>query len=298
MIKRGAFLGAIGLATTGCAQIAPHTSGESGPDNPTIVSLNPCTDAILAEIAAPEQVLALSHYSHDPRASSMELSKAKAFAVTGGSAEEVLALNPDVVLAGSFLAPATRAAFEDLGIRVETFGIARAVEDSLAQTRRLAKIVGREDAGEQLAQQIAAAASTGDTSRDTRGDTRGWGASKTAADNPSAVLWQPGQIVAGEQQLISDLLKRAGFSSHAAARGLGQADYVSLEMMLADPPDVLLVAGNSPAQRHDALEAMPETQIAPLPVNLLYCGGPTIIRAMEHLRQIRGVWAQDGQQPT
>ncbi|HCH95383.1 MAG TPA: iron ABC transporter substrate-binding protein, partial [Erythrobacter sp.] len=39
---------------------------------PTIVSLNPCTDAILAEVAAPGQLLAISHYSKDPRASSME----------------------------------------------------------------------------------------------------------------------------------------------------------------------------------------------------------------------------------
>ena len=61
---------------------------------PTIVSLNPCTDAILAEVAAPGQLLAISHYSKDPRASSMEAAVAARFAATGGTVEEVLALDP------------------------------------------------------------------------------------------------------------------------------------------------------------------------------------------------------------
>ena len=90
---------------------------------PTIVSLNPCTDAILAEVADPGQLLAISHYSHDPRATSMPLTQARRFRATGGTVEEVLALDPDVVVAGAFLPPATARAFERLGIRVETFGI-------------------------------------------------------------------------------------------------------------------------------------------------------------------------------
>ena len=61
--------------------------------------LNPCTDAILAEVAAPGQLLAISHYSKDPRASSMEAAVAARFAATGGTVEEVLAL--DIALLGN-----------------------------------------------------------------------------------------------------------------------------------------------------------------------------------------------------
>ena len=104
----------------GCAD-AP--SAPARLDHPSIVSLNPCTDAILAEVADPAQLLAISHYSHDPRATSMPPADARRFRATGGTLEEVLALDPDVVVAGAFLAPATAQALERLGIRVETFGI-------------------------------------------------------------------------------------------------------------------------------------------------------------------------------
>src|SRR5690606_30775566 len=108
-----------GMTMMGCAPTANIPASE----HPTIVSLNPCTDAILAEVADPAQLLAISHYSHDPRATSMPLAEARRLRATGGTVEEVLALDPDVVVAGAFLPPATAQAFDRLGIRVETFGI-------------------------------------------------------------------------------------------------------------------------------------------------------------------------------
>ncbi len=238
---------------------------------PTIVSLNPCTDAVLARIAPPEQVLALSHYSRNPAGSSIPQAEARRYGVTGGTVEEVLALDPDVVVAGSFLPPATRAAFTDLGIRVETFGIARTVADSIAQVRRLGAIAGRAAAAVRIADLIEAAASP-----------------DLAGKRPNAVLWQPGGIVPGEGELIDDLLARAGFTNHSAARGLGQASYLSLERVVADPPDVLLVAGDARAQQHPALRAAPAMRVERFDPSLLYCGGPTIIDAMARLRNIRG----------
>src|SRR5690606_14697762 len=125
--------------------------------HPTIVSLNPCADAILAEVAAPGQLLAISHYSHDPRASSMPIERARGYRATGGTVEEVLALDPDVVVASSFIAPATAQAFRRLGIRVETVGIAGSVADSAAQVRQLAALTGEEARGEALVAEIGQA---------------------------------------------------------------------------------------------------------------------------------------------
>ncbi len=262
---RAALLAALALA--GCA---PQPAQREASVLPTVVSLNPCTDAVLAEIAAPGQMLAISHYSHDPRATSMDIRTAHRFAATGGTVEEVLALDPDIVVAGSFLPPATRAAFDDLGIRVETFGIAATVEESADQVERLADAVGRPAAGKALAARIARAAEP-----------------VAAAKPVSTVLWQPGGIVPGEGALVSDLLRRAGFVSHSAARGYGQADHLSLEQVLADPPELLLVAGDTPAQRHPALRELDRTRAERFDPALLYCGGPTIERAMGRLREIR-----------
>ena len=56
------------LAMIGCS---PDRAPRAVNQAPTIVSLNPCLDAILVEIAEPDQVLALSHYSRDPGSSSI-----------------------------------------------------------------------------------------------------------------------------------------------------------------------------------------------------------------------------------
>ena len=68
------------VGVVGCAQASPAPS-----TRPTIVSLNPCTDAILAEVAEPAQLLAISHYSHDPQASSMPMAQARRWPATGGT---------------------------------------------------------------------------------------------------------------------------------------------------------------------------------------------------------------------
>jgi len=227
---------------------------------------------VLAEVAAPGQLLAISHYSKDARASSMEAQAAARFAATGGTVEEVLALDPDVVVAGSFLAPATRAALEDLGIRVVTFGSAATVEESEQQIRDLAALAGDAAAGDALVARIEMALAK---------------AAPRDGENVSAVLWQPGGIVPGEAALVSDLLRRTGFSSHSTARGMAQADYLALEEVVADPPQLLFIAGSEAGQRHPVLDHIPQMQRAHFDTRLLYCGGPTIIRAAERLSAIR-----------
>lgn len=257
------------MAVGGC--VDRGQADEVPGDRATIVSLNPCTDAILAELAAPDQLLAISHYSHDPRSSSMDAEAARKYALTGGTAEEILVLRPDIVVASDFIAPSTRQAFADLGIRVETFGIATSVADSKAHIAELASLTGNASAGDALIAKIDAALRDTDPGN---------------AEPLSAVLWQPSGIVPGESTLVSQLMQHTGFASHSAARGMAQADYLSLEQMLSDPPQVLLLAGQERSQSHPALDRL-STHRAAFDSGLLYCGGPTIIRAVQRLKDIR-----------
>jgi iron complex transport system substrate-binding protein len=261
----GAWLLALALAA--CAPAASQAPRDGA--HPTIVSLNPCLDAILVEIAPPSQVRALSHYSRDPASSSIPAQIAARYGVTGGTAEEVIAAQPDVVLASTFLPQPTRSALERAGLRVETFGSPTTVAESAEQVRAVAALAGRAGQGEALATLIAAPPSPPGAPID-------------------ALLWQPGEIVAGEQTLIAELLRETGFSSDAARRGLRQADRVSLESVLADPPQVLLVAGDAAGQRHPVLAGqLKATHIAGFDPSLIYCGGPTIPKARARLAQIR-----------
>lgn len=264
----------LALVLAGCTA-AP--AREAASPLPTIVSLNPCTDAILAEVADPAQLLAISHYSQDPAGSSMDLAKAQQFRATGGSVEEVLALKPDLVIDGNFTPPATRAALERLGLRLEQVPIAATVPDSLAQVRRLAALAGHPERGEVLVRRIEAALSS----------------SKAPGGTPiPAIVWQGGGIVAGEGTLITALLTHTGFTNAAAARGLAQASHLPLEAMLARPPRVILAAGNSHGEEdrllsHPALVGLKGTTRAPLEPALLWCGGPTIPKTLARLADVR-----------
>jgi iron complex transport system substrate-binding protein len=265
-VRRAAILVALALAA--CAAPPPPRVETR---HPTVVSLNPCTDAILAEVTAPGQLLAISRYSRDPRASSMPLDVARRYRTTGGTVEEVLALRPDVVVTGSFLDPATARAFRRLGVRVETVGIAGTVAESEAQVRRLAALTGEPGKGEALVARIASAVA----------------AAHRPGPRVTALVWQEGGLVPGPETLVAELLHNSGFASQSAARGLGQGAYLSLEQVLADPPRLVIAAGGERMQRHPVLRALPGVRYASLGPNLLFCGGPTIPRLAGRLAELR-----------
>ena len=260
----------------GCARL-PDKPAEPRV-HPLIVSLNPCSDAVLAHVADRDQIAAISHYSHDPRATSMDLAVARSLPATGGTAEEVLALHPDVVIAGSFLPPDTRSAFARLGLRVETLGIAGNVPASLAQVRQIARWAGHSERGEAMVRQIETALADA--------------APPVGAPPIPAVLWEQGGMVPGGTTLVSDLMRRTGFTNFAASQGMRQADRLPLEAMIAHPPRVILTAGDARADgdrllRHPALAGLTGTVQATFDPALTYCGGPTIVRAVARLAEVR-----------
>jgi len=248
---------------------------------PSIVSLNPCADAILAEVADPGQILAISHYSADPRSSSMPAAQAARYATTRGTVEEVLTLHPDVVVDGSFIAPATAAAYGRLGLRTEMVGTVNSLDDARAQIRQLAAIAGHAERGEALIARIDAALVAA--------------APPAGAPRLRAVMWESGGMVPGDNTLIADLMRHTGFINASAAKGYSQADLLPLERLLADPPQVILTAAAGEGQgadvdrmlSHPALATLHGVHRARFEPNMLYCAGPTIIRAAQALAAVR-----------
>jgi iron complex transport system substrate-binding protein len=275
-MRRAALL-LVGLSAA-CAPVRSEPVPESPRSvRPAIVSLNPCSDAVLAEVAEPAQILGLSHYSSDPRSSSMDVAQARAFRSIGDSAEEVLVLRPDVVVASPFIAPAIAQAIEARGLRLVRLPIARSVAESRDQVRLLARLAGRRERGEALVARIDAALAAA--------------APPTGAQLLPALVWQSGGIVAGDDTLAADVLRHAGFVNATAARGLRQADYLPLERMIANPPRVILAAGGAGEEdrllSHPALADLAGTRRAAIDPALLWCGGPTIVRLAARLAQVR-----------
>ena len=267
------FLGALLLA--GCG---PRPDLAASPPYPQrIVSLNPCVDAILLNVADAGQIAAISHYSHDPRASSVPLEAALRFRAIGDSAEEILLLRPDLVIAGPHAALPTIQALQRLGIPLVKTAVPDSVASSAAQIREIATATGHGPRGEALIARIEAALA--------RARAEG------GAPVP-ALIWNGGGLVPGSGTLADEMLTRAGFRNASADYGLEKWDILPLEPLLAHPPAILFAAsGRGERDRvlsHPVLRrAAREMIITEFPPRLLFCGGPTIIDAMANLSAAR-----------
>ena len=274
MIRRVLAL-ALAAVTLASAAPLPAPPSVSAPRSLRIVSINPCLDAVLMQVADAGQIAAISHYSQDPRATSIPLALARRFTVTSGTAEEVVALAPDMVLSGPHVAPATIAALRRMGIALHQYPVPNTVAESIAQVRDIARRVHHPDRGEALAARIAAAARP-----------------SSGAPVP-ALIWQGGGLVPGAGTLSDELLTRAGFRNMSAAYGLKQWDVLPLEYLVARPPRVLLSVGVAETggdrlSRHPAVKRLAgRITLAPYPSRLMNCGGPTIIAAMARLKSVR-----------
>jgi len=243
---------------------------------PRIVSINPCVDAVLLQVADPAQIAGISHYSQDPRATSIPLKKAERFTATSGTAEEILALAPDLVIAGAHVSPSTVAALKRLKIDVLLVGVPDSIAASKAQIHQIAAAAGHADRGVMLNQRIDAAVF----------------AARPAGTPVSALIWQSGGLVPGRDTLADELLTVTGFRNMSTDYGLKSWDVLPLEHLIARPPRLLLSVGGAPGEDrmlgHPVLRPLADQiAIRPFSERLLHCGGPTIIDAVNHLASVR-----------
>lgn len=239
-----------------------------------IVSNNPCIDNILAEVAAPGQIAAVSAYSHDSQSGSAPLEWARALPALGSGAEEIIMAKPRLVLTGNLASTGTNAALAKAGVKLATFGVPATVEESVAQVRQVARLIDRPGAGDRLAAQIETATIP------------------KPKRNLSAIIWQAGGFVAGQGTLQDELLARAGYANASETYGLKQWDILPLETLIRNPPDVIFMpttaTGEDGRQVDARLSALrhlgTRTRVVNFPDKLLFCGGPTIPKVMAALR--------------
>jgi iron complex transport system substrate-binding protein len=268
---RNAFLVIAILAWLGM-QSAAH-----GTELPRIASINLCTDQLLVTLADPAQILGLSPYSRD-RARSWDAAKAAQFSKLSGEAEDVLVLQPDVVVAGRFTKRATRELLKEKGLRVVEFDAARSLDDVKKQIRQMGDLVQHPDRAAAEIQRL---------------DTAIAHAREVVSRKPYRVLalsrrgW-----VSGGDSLTSSLLATAGLSNAATELGYKLGGFVSLEAIVSLRPDFLLVseAGDFAEDEgrafmlHPALERFyPASKRLVIPERLTVCGGPRLSEALDRL---------------
>ncbi|CUU41738.1 corrinoid ABC transporter substrate-binding protein [Blastochloris viridis] len=110
--------------------------------HPRVVSINMCTDQLVLALADPDQILALSVYARDPMLS-FGAAAAANYPSLSGVAEEVLVLQPDLVLSGRYTRQTTRGFLKAKGVALAEFDIARSIADATAQIRRAGELLGQ-----------------------------------------------------------------------------------------------------------------------------------------------------------
>jgi iron complex transport system substrate-binding protein len=271
MLRREVITGAAALGLAG-----------SGPAPARrVVSLNPCLDAMLLAVAHPSQVAALSHLSRQEGASSIG-SAALRFPFVYESAEEVIALRPDLVLASRHTSLATRNALRRLGVRVLLFAPPDTVAESAAQVLRIAAALGRAAEGRTAVAQIEAAIAAATP--------------PSGAPRLTALVYQRGGFSSGPGTLMDEMLRRTGFTNAIVGYGIKRTSNVPLELVVADPPQVLLRGVARPGEpgwgerimRHPALAAAGvRMRVVSFPERLMYCGGPNLIETAGRLAAAR-----------
>jgi iron complex transport system substrate-binding protein len=243
---------------------------------PRIVSINPCVDAVLMEVADPREIAGISHYSQDPRATSIGLALANRFKATSGTAEEVVALAPDMVIAGAHVAPSTIAALRRMNVRLIQLPVPDSIAESNAQILTIAAAAGHPERGTRLVARINAAVRS----------------ASTASSAIPALIWQGGGLVPGKATLADELLRVSGFHNLSRDYGLKRWDVLPLEYLVAKPPRVLFTVGD--VDHDDRMLGHPVLQslakhiaVRPYSERLLHCGGPTIIDAVGRLAAVR-----------
>jgi iron complex transport system substrate-binding protein len=272
---------AIALAMLGSGIIFPAAAAAG---LPRVASMNVCTDQLLIPLADPQQILGLSRFARDSW-QSFWADDARHYPVLSGGAEDVLVLDPDIVVASLFDKRSTRDLLKAQGLHLVEFSVPRNLDEVKAQIRRMGEIVQHADRAEaEVARLDAAVARAREAVTEKRYSVlplsrRGW--------------------VSGSDSLVSSLLSETGLFNAAGDLGVGSGGYASLEAIVSLKPDFLLVseAGDRAEDDgrafllHPALERVypPEKRIL-IPERLTVCGGVMLADALDLLvRELKRV---------
>ncbi|WP_444454917.1 ABC transporter substrate-binding protein [Rhodobacter capsulatus] len=244
-----------------------------------VVSINLCTDQLAMMLAAPGQLVSVTHLARDPAASVMA-EAAKAWPTNRGRAEEVYLMHPDLVLAGRFTAQPTVAMLRRLGIPVEVFEPATSFADMQTDITRMGQVLGREAEAAQMTRTFAARLAQ-------------IRAATLPGPRPLAATWSAQGYMSGHKSLAGEILTTAGFDTLAARMGRDRGSTLPLEALVMAAPDLVVTGriekGSSRAEEpltHPAFRALTGNHAA-LEDRDWICGLPSVLDATERLEDMK-----------
>jgi len=249
-------------------------------DKPRVASINSCTDQMVLTLADPEQIISLSYLSHD-KAASVHREKALMHPTNRGTAEEVIALEPDLVLASVYTSQYTIQLLQKAGVRVETLTIPSSIEEVMANLSSV---------GDWLEQSKAAQAIVNDMK------TRLAAIPSATDPRPRAAIYDPNGYTVGTKTLRGQALELSGWHNVATERGVQYYGTLALESLLKLKPDILVASPYSANtwSRGQALNSHPalaqsgiQADVIHIPSAKTICAGPWSVGVIEDLANAR-----------
>jgi iron complex transport system substrate-binding protein len=275
---------AMALAGAIMAVAPAYSQGVSDAPAPParVVSMNLCTDQLAMMLAAPDQLLSVSHLSFDPRGSAMA-DEAARYLPNHGLAEEIYLLQPDLVIAGSFSTRATVSMLRRLGLPVVVMEPAYSLDEVRDRITEMGAVLHRRDeAARMVAQYDRDLAALTVNTPDTR---------------PLAALYYARGYTSGDRTLAGQILSAAGFRNAAVEAGLPMGGIFPLEMLALSDPDALITGRRYPGASR-AEEILDHPVVRALASNRMQgsvtdrdwvCGTPHVLRAIAGLTALHDV---------
>lgn len=211
---------------------------------PTLMSTNICADMLALKLAAPEQILSLSKQSHDAQRFSMAQA-AKKYTANTASAEDVLMLKPQLVLASRrWSARQPMALHQRYGVRMVNIPFPTDWPTILRSTQDIGTAMGRTQQAQQLVAELEQRLQAlHHTSRPYK-----------------ALYLRPNGGSAGVNTHVDAVLEAAGLRNHAGALGLKGWGTIDLERIVQNPPDIFITPSiaNDTAYARSVLSRHPQ----------------------------------------
>ncbi len=273
----GHLIGAAATALLFATQLSPAAT----PGKPTrIVSVNLCTDELVLRLADRKNIASVTWLATTSSASNVA-DLATQIPVNHGLAEEVIPLNPDLVVAGIYTARATAALLKRVGIPVLDLDVPRNLNEIRAQYREVGQALGEEERAERIIAEMDSRLAAIRVN--------------PARVRPRAMVLNANGYTIGKGSLTDEIITRAGMENLSATLGIDTYGQISLETVVVNAADVLILSAyreGPPAMateilRHPVLTKISDrTRIAVVPARMWACAGPGNIDAIALLNNV------------
>lgn len=255
-----------------CGQETPTTEPAIPARAMRIVSIDYCADQFVLKLVDPQRIVAVSQDAERPF--SYMRGAAKGLAKVRSSAEDVLALSPDLIVRAYGGGPNAAAFFKRAGVPVLTVGWANnisQVKDVIASAAAGLDEVARGAAViADMDRRLAAIAKRGDA--------------------PAALYMTPSGVTSGPGSLVHDILEAAGLANYQTQLGWRS---IPLEAIAQRQPDMVAAAFFQSKNNHKSgwsamRHPVAQKQLAQRPTVYLdgawtSCGGWYLLDAVEAL---------------